>query len=75
MAEFALVNEIATVGNPEGITHHVATDIYNRTAHSHFDFLYLIEDKQAKFLVETIKHHHLAERCVRLITMLLLWHL
>ena len=73
--EFALVNKIATVSHPERITHHVATNIYNRATHGHFDFLYLIEDKQAKFLVETIEHHHLAERCVRFIAMLLFWHL
>jgi len=72
MTVFALVNEIAAIGHPEGIARHVATDIYNRAAHSHFDFLYLIEDKHTKFLVETIEHHHLAERCVRFITMLLL---
>ena len=34
------------------------------------NLFYLIEDKQSKFLVETIEHHHLAERCVRLITVL-----
>ena len=75
VTEFALVNEITTVGHPEGIARQVAADIDNSTSYCHFDFLYLIEDKQAKFLVETVEHHHLAKRCVRFITMLLLGHL
>ena len=48
---------------------------YNRTSYRHLDFLYLIKDKQTKFFVETIQHHNLAERCVRFVAMLFLWHL
>ena len=72
VTEFALVNETTAVRHPEWIARHVAADINNSTANCHFDFLYLIEYKQTKFLVETIEHHHLDKRCVRFITMLLL---
>ena len=73
--EFALVNKIATVSHPERITHHVATDIYNRAAHCNLNLFYFIENKQSKFLVKTIEHHHLTKRCARFIAMLLLRHL
>ena len=39
------------------------------------NFLNLVEDEQTQFLVEAVEHHHLVERGVRLVAVLLLGHL
>ena len=39
------------------------------------NFLNLVEDEQTQFLVEAVEHHHLVERDVRLVAVLLLGHL
>ena len=75
VTELCSINEIPAVCHPKGITCHIATDIDNCASHCNLNLFYLIEDKQTKFLIKTIEHHHLAERCVRFITMLLLWQL
>ena len=73
--ELCGIDEIAAVGHPEGIACHVATDVDDGAAHSHFNFLNLVEDEQTQFLVEAIEHHHLVERSVRLVAVQLLGHL
>ena len=74
-AELPCINEIAAISHPERITRHGTADIDDCASHCNLNLFYLIEDKQSKFLVETIEHHHLAERSVRFIAMLILWHL
>ena len=75
MTELSGIDEITAIGHPEGIAHHVASDVDDGTSYGYFNFLNLVEDEQAQFLVKTIKHYHLAERRVRLISILLLWYL
>ncbi len=61
MAELPGINEVDAIGHPERIARYVTDDIDNCASHCNLNLLYLIEDKQTKFLVETIEHHHLAE--------------
>ena len=75
VTEFCSIDKVVAICHPKWIAHHVATDIDNCASHCNLNLFYLIEDKQTKFLVETIEHHHLAERSVRFIAMLILWHL
>lgn len=75
MTELCSIDEVAAICHPKWIAHHVASDVDDGTTYGYFNFLNLIEDEQAQFLVKTIEHHHLAKRCVRFIAMLLLWHL
>lgn len=75
MTELRGIDEIAAVGHPEGIARHVAADVDDGAAHGYFNFLDLVEDEQTQFLVEAIEHHHLVERGVWFVAVLLLGYL
>ena len=59
MTELPLINKDTAICQPELIVSHFTTDIDNCTTNSNFNFLNFVEDKQTKFLIEAIKHHHL----------------
>ena len=75
VTELCGIDEIAAVSYPEGIARHVAADVDDSATNSHLNLLNLVEDEQAQFLVEAVEHHHLVERGVRFVAVLLLGHL
>lgn len=75
VSEFARVDEIAAISHPERIASHTASYIDDCTSNSHFNLFNFIEDEEAQFLVESINHHYLTERCIWLVMMQLLGYL
>ena len=74
LVELDRVGEVIWIGHPERVTSYLTAMFDNGAAHCHLYLLYLVEQQQTEFLVETIKHHYLTECCSWLVYVLFFWH-